>query len=191
MPDRLLETADEEFESLKVRIAEERAKYSAAVSSGSLDIPLNVESLSVYVEENEHAKVILAVAVDLNISIAPHHPNAKLPEYSHLLGFLDHAGAKTIRDFDDEIARTSSRAEDLLSQIVENWSSYVTSPGLRLVVTRDSLFRLVYFLALPPERAKLLTGVMHLGPALRDAVERLYRKLHEVPNFTLNSQEAE
>lgn len=187
----LLETADEEFESLKARIAEERAKYSAAVATGSLDIPLNVESLSVYVEKSKHAKDILAAAQALNISIAPHHPNAKLPEYSNLLGFLDHAGARSIRDFDDDLARTSDLAGKVLSQIVENWSSYVSNPGLRLVVTRDSLFRLAYFLALPPKRAQQLTGDLRFGYALRDAVERLYRKLHAVPDFTLNSQQGE
>ena len=186
----LLETADEEFESLRRRIAQIRADYSDAVATGSLNIPLNVDSLSVYIEGNVHANTLLEASKRLGISISPHPPNAKLPEYSHLLAFLSHAELHTIQDFDKVVAVISSKAENVLSKVVGYWSNNVSMPGLRLVVTRDSLFRMAFLLALSPDKANQVVSKLRIGSALGDAVEKAYRELYNVPDFTIISQEA-
>jgi hypothetical protein len=187
----LLETADEEFESLRQRIAKVREDYSKAVTKGSLDIPLNVDSLSVYIEDNAHAKAILKASEELGISIAPHHPSSKLPEYGRLLAFLNHAELGTIRDFDKVVATVSSKAKNMLSKVVNYWSNKVSMPGLRLVVTRDSLFRMLFLLALPPKKATQVVSKLHFGSMLGDAVEKAYRELHSVSDFTIIRQDAD
>jgi hypothetical protein len=163
-----------------------RAGYSEAVSEGSLDIPLDVDSLRAYVEGNKNARALLEASDKVGIAIAPHHPNTKLPEYSYLLVFLDLAGAAhTLQDFDNDIASISTKATGILSQIIDHWSAGVSTPGLRLVVTKESLFRMAYFLALPPERASLVRPGLRFGSTLRDALEKVYRKLHDAPDFSI------
>ena len=181
----LLETADEEFELLTARIAEVRTRYSEAVSEGSLDIPLDVDSLGAYVEGNENAKALLAAADKLGIAIAPHHPHSKAPEYSHLLSCLDLTGIQTIQGFDNEIASISTNAPDILSRIIDHWGTSVSTPGLRLVVTKDSLFRIGYFMALPPGRASRIVSGLRFGSTLRDAIEKVYREVHDAPDFSI------
>ena len=173
----LLETADEEFESLTARIAEVRAEYSEAISGGSLDIALDVDSLNAYVEGSEQAKALLAACDTLNIVISPHHPNATRPEFSALLDFLDFAGARSLREFDSRIKAVSTTAQDTLSQVVGNWSANVSNP-IRLAVTKDSLFRMAFYLALPPDRARLVRSRLRIGSTLADALEKTYRQLH-------------
>ncbi len=184
----LLELADEEFESLRSRIAEVRAEIKEAVSKGSLDISLSTDSLGVYIDESANARKIRESSEELEIEIAPHHPNAKFPEYSHLLAFLELAKASTIQDFDNDLATTSAKATAVLKEIVEHWRTCVAMPGLRLVVTRDSLFKMAYFLALPPERATPVLSALRFRPALRGSVEKVYRTLHNAPDFTIAAQ---
>lgn len=186
----LLETADEQFESLTARITEVRAGYSEAVSKGSLDIPLDVDSLSAYAECNEHAIELFNEAETLGIVIAPNNPNTKLPEYSHLLTFLDLAGTPTLQEFDVGIEKTSAKATDILSQIISHWSDSVSSPGLRLVVTKDSLLRMAYLLALPQDLAGDVRTWLGFGSTLRDALGKVYIEINNASNFSIpNAQQ--
>lgn len=183
----LLETADEQFASLNDGLTQVRVEYSEAVADDSLDLPLDIESLGIYVSTSKNAKELLRKSEPLDINFAPHHPNARLPEFSNLLAFLDRAGIKTIYDFDSQLENISTRIDAFLPTIVSRWKENVSSPGLRLVVTKESYFRMIFFMSLPPERAEHFKSELRFGFALGDAVEQAYRGLYGCAHFTINA----
>jgi len=166
----LLELADDEFGSLTSQIADVKAAYSEAISGGSLNIPVDADSLNAYIEGNEHAKALLEACNFLDIVI--HQPQSKLPEFSALLQFIDSAEIRTIEAFDSYIKGISRDAQETLAQLLQHWRNSGTRPS-RLVVTKDSLFRMMLFLAFSPKEADRLRSKLRIGSAVGNAVDKL------------------
>ena len=181
----LLETADEQFDTLTKKIKKVKDGYSDSVSTGSLDMPLDIDSLGAYANVNEHARILFTSAEDAGMSMSPHRPFSKSPEYSHLLYFLSQAKVRTVSEFDKCITNTSFSSENIIKMIVKSWRDKVESPYLRLMFTKDSLLRIIYFMKQPPQKAKKLIPYFRVGNTLREAVEKTYRDLHEAPDFQI------
>jgi putative GTP pyrophosphokinase len=184
----LLEIADEEFEALTVKMKEVRTEYSDAVTRGSLDIPLNIDSLTIYMRENQGVHEIIDKAVAAGFHIAPHPPIAKLPEYSHLFFLLDASQIRNLSQFDNVIKRQIGDSPSLFSDIVIKWKSRVSDKNLKLVATRDSLFRMIFFVSLPLEEASRVKRFLRASGCLGEAIEEEYRVLHDTKDFSIFSE---
>lgn len=181
----LLETADDQFDTLTKQIKKVQDGYSNSVSKGSLNIPLNLDSISAYVCGNEHSQNILDLAEKSGMAMAPHSPNSKSPEFSNLLFFLYKAGVQTIAEFDKSISGESPDSEKLLTAIVDHWKTKVGGSCFRLMFTKDSILRIVYLLKQTPERAQELARHFRVGNTLRESIEEVYREIHNAPEFSI------
>lgn len=179
----LLETADEQFESLSRRLEDVRREYSEAVTKGSLDLPLDVDSLAAFIESGEVPKSLMDDALLLDIVFAPHHPNAALPEFSHLLSLLDQSDVADVGEFAKVLETQHHALTQVVRDVLQNWQEKVANPELRLVVTKDSFFRMIYLFAIAPEEAVNLAVAQSFGPKLGEAIEAVHRSMHNVQGF--------
>lgn len=174
----LLETADEQFESLTEEICKLQSQYAESVSKGVFDIPLDIESLNAYMENSEHIKKIMDTVSNIGLTIAPHNPNCKLPEYSHVLPALHLIDIKSISDLDNVIIKISDKINDVFSQINNSWKSNVNDPNLRLVLTRDSLLKIFLLFGIEHDKAIKLIKNSKVGEKLKVAIQKTYRNIY-------------
>lgn len=75
----LLELADDEFEFLREKLGKLREEYKEEIESGDQQLPINVESIDVYLSTSITISEIKSKLQNVGYSIAPVHPFAKNP----------------------------------------------------------------------------------------------------------------
>lgn len=177
----LLEMADDQFSYIKKKVATLRQEYRADLVSGGIEVPINIESLDVFLEESTVFSRIKEMMPTDKFVLSPRPPGA-----TNTLSKLNAAiRVSKIRDLSDFRIKMESVEEkewtEFLARLFESWRQQVplkmSALGpigpKRLVLDDSAIARLVIlFLAGEPSRRKLVKEVP-FGDKLQIALKNL------------------
>jgi len=174
----LLETADDEFDTLRLEINKIRENYEKSVTSGTLDISIDVDSLHAYAYNSKTAKNIYTSISNADIELGPTNPNRKSPEFGQLLLMLELAEIAQLSELDDLYNSNLKQYEEWFKKLNNEWKGLISTPNLKLVLTRDVVLRIALLLSLPPGKATQTASGLFFGDKLKEAVEKIYNDIH-------------
>ena len=185
----LLETADDEFDILRSEINTIREKYENSITSGTLDISIDVDSLHAYAYNSEIAKKIYTSISNADIELGPTNPNRKSPEFRQFLLMLELAKINQLSEINDLFSEKCEQYEEWFKQLNNKWKELISSPNLKLVLTRDVILRIALLLSLPPEKATKTVSGLSFGDKLKEAVEKIYNNIYGEESLSIPAQQ--
>ena len=185
----LLETADDEFDILRSEINTIREKYENSITSGTLDISIDVDSLHAYAYNSEIAKKIYTSISNADIELGPTNPNRKSPEFRQFLLMLELAKINQLSEINDLFSKKCEQYEEWFKQLNNKWKELISSPNLKLVLTRDVILRIALLLSLPPEKATKTVSGLFFGDKLKEAVEKIYNNIYGEESLSIPAQQ--
>ncbi len=119
----LLEAADDAFSDINSIVHDLRESYSEKIDEKNNEIPINRESLSLYIEKSARFSDLSSkmtasgVRFDKSISINSDSP------WTYLINSLETAGISTLSQLDERLDMVGDAEIDTLKTIIEDWSS--------------------------------------------------------------------
>lgn len=168
----LLELADDEFEFLRNKLGKLREEYKEEIESGDHQLPINVESIDVYLATSSAMSEIKSKLVTVGYSIAPVHPFAKNP-LSKLVETLQLAKIGSVSEADDFIFRGHSKNEWIndFKSLFAAWKE----PGLpnKLTMDQTAILRVMVILRSKKSTADRILRRVPFGDSINTALQKL------------------
>lgn len=179
----LLETADADFEVLTEKIRGKTKEYKEKVKARDYDLPLNLDSLTVYFEKDPRITAILKTAEKAGIKIVQGRPHYVARRYNRLIEYFSATGDSTIAKIDSHFGEAAAIADKAFSLLRAQIKEVGGSPLLSF--TKAGLLNILLILASPPKRKQELIVTSVFGSELIADIEAVYKKLHpSVPGKT-------
>lgn len=177
----LLEMADDQFSYIKRKVAALRAEYREELVSGVGAVPINIESLDVFLEDSEEFNRIKELLPASRFVVAP-RPTNSTNTLSKLNAAIITAKVKDLSDLKQKMSEYSDEGwVKFLDTIFDLWRKNVplkmTSIGpmgpKRLVLDDTSIARLFLLFVSPDQIKKKLVRDVPFGDKLQNALVNL------------------
>ncbi|MFD0894214.1 hypothetical protein KBB96_09390 [Luteolibacter ambystomatis] len=178
----LLETADADFEVLTEKIVEKTREYREKVKASDYDLPLDRDSLAIYLNKDPKAASILQkVEVSklsfLSKTVFGIQLGWMSAEYDLLLKCFTALGDSTIREVDHRFEKTAAIADKALPSLAKRINDPNSITRLHFATTTHALFILIV-LTLTRDEISRLTQVFAGSWRMSQAVAAVYEELH-------------
>lgn len=168
----LLEAADAEFSAISASAERIRAEYKLSIDNNKYDIPIDAESLSLYINENKSLGTLVARARKNKLFIF------KIPKETHgrlasLLYALEAGNFTRLSDVHNLIRKDQAEHIETLKAVFAEWRLRVDNP----IMSVEAMIRILATLSRPREVALEMIDAapmnLNLGNILREQISRL------------------
>lgn len=173
----MLEFADDQFHYLRKQIDNIRDEYRVELQATEGKVPVDAESIRVFLEESEKLESIFNNLDNRKFSIAPIHPSSASP-FGKLILTLTIARITDLTELKRKIsAKSDSEWENEFSTLFEKWKTagyrdFLPRPGPpKLVLDTPNILRLVVYLISPDALQKKILTQVPFGDRLQEALK--------------------
>ncbi len=166
----LLEAADEDFSYIYEQTGEIKQSYEESLKKGDLSVPVDRESLEIFLENSSSVKKIVKHAKDQGFSLAPFNPGSRNPLLTLLLT-LNASNITTINELEVMLKSVLPEAESKLGLLYSVW--HTPEMPNKLVMDMGGLIRAMVILFLDKSLGLTVLEKCPFGPTLQNAVKRV------------------
>lgn len=168
----LLELADDEFEFLQKKLGVLRKEYQDEIESGEQELPINVESVDVYLLTSNAIEGVKSSLWKYGYSMAPQHPSARNP-LSKLVETLQVVGIGSVSDLDKQLfeGKTKGFWTEQFDKLFKTWKT-PEMPN-KLVLDPVGVVRIMLILASKKTVAEKALRRVLFGESLNAALKSM------------------